>query len=93
MKKNLRFSGRRVDIVTLAGRVCKKHGISPGELRSGSRRREIVEARGIVPWIAVRELGYSGADVAKYLGGTILCITKSVSSGKKPDMKNYVNQA
>jgi len=26
-------------------------------------RRVIVEARGAVSWIAVRELGYSGADV------------------------------
>ena len=93
VKKNLRLSGRQIDIVTLAGRVCKKHGISLGELCSGSRRREIVEARGIVSWIAVRELGYSGADVARYLGVTNSCITKSVSSGKKPDMKDYVNQA
>jgi hypothetical protein len=70
VKKNLRLSGRQVDIVTLAGRVCKKHGISLGELCSGSRRREIMEDRGIVSWIAVRELGYSGADVARCLGVT-----------------------
>jgi len=93
VKKNLRLLGRQVDIVTLAGRVCKKHGTSLGELCSGSRRREIVEARGIVSWIAVRELGYSGADVARYLGVTNSCITKSVSSGEKPDMKDYVNLA
>ena len=36
--------------------LAKKHGISLGELCSGSRRREIVEAGGIVSWIAVREL-------------------------------------
>ena len=77
----------------LAERVCKKHVISLCELRSGSRRREIVEARGIVFWIAVRELGYSGADVARYLGVTNSCTTKSVSSGKKPDTRDYVNQA
>jgi hypothetical protein len=92
VKKNLRLSGRHVDIVTLAGRVCKKHGISLGELCSGSRRREIMEDRGIVSWIAVRELGYSGTDVARYLGVTSSCVTKSVSSGKKPDMRDYVNQ-
>ena len=90
VKKNLRFSGRQIDIVILAKRVCKKHGISLGELCSGSRRREIMEARGIVSWIAVRELGYSGADVARYLGVTNSCVTKSVSSGKKPDMRDYV---
>jgi hypothetical protein len=92
VKKNLRLSGRHVDIVTLAGRVCKKHGISLGELCSGSRRREIMEARGIVSWIAVRELGYSGADVARYLGVTSSCVTKSVLSGKRPDVRDYINQ-
>ena len=87
---NLLLSGRQIDIVTLAGRVCKKHGISLGELCSGSRRREIVEARGIVSWIAVRDLGYSGADVARYLGVTNSCITRSISSGESPKVKDYI---
>ena len=40
-----------------------------------------------------KSIGYSGADVARYLGVTNSCITKSVSSGKKPDIKDYLNQA
>ena len=92
VKKNLRLSGRQVDMVTLARRVCIKHGITVMELRSGSRRREIVEARGIMSWIGVRELGYSGADLARYLGVTNSCVTRSVSSGKKPKVKDYINQ-
>ncbi len=51
--------------------------ISPGELRSGSRRRIFVEARGSISWIAVRELGYSGAHVARNLGVTNSCISAS----------------
>jgi hypothetical protein len=48
--------------------VYKKYNISLGELCSGSRRRDAAEARGSISWIAaVRELGYSGADVARYL--------------------------
>jgi len=70
-------------MVTLARRVCKKHGITVRELRSGSRRREIVEARGIMSWIGVRELGYSGDDLARHLGVTNSCVTRSVSSVKK----------
>ena len=92
VKRNLRLSGRQIDVATLAKRVCKKHDISVGELRSGSRRREIIEARGIVSWIAVRELGYSGADVARYLGVTNSCVTRSISSGKRPAVKDYINQ-
>jgi hypothetical protein len=32
-------------------------------------RQEIVEAQRIVVWIALRELGYCEADMARYLGG------------------------
>ncbi len=32
-----------------------------------------------------RQLGYSGADVARYLGGTNSCVTRMISSGKKPE--------
>ena len=51
-----------------------------------------METRGIVSWIAVSELGYSGAVVARYLEVTNSCVTKLVSSGEKPDMRDYVNQ-
>jgi predicted transcriptional regulator len=37
-------------------------------------------------WIAVRELGYSGADVARYLGVTNSCVTRLVSAGRVPDI-------
>ncbi len=63
VKKNLRLSGRRIDINVLAQQVCRKYNISLGELRCGSRRRVVVETRGSISWIAVRELGYSGADI------------------------------
>jgi len=74
----------------LALSVCEKHNISLTELRSGSRRHEIVEVRKIVSWIAVRELGYSGADVARYLGVTTSCVNRSVSSGKRPKLEEYI---
>lgn len=86
VKKNLRLSGRRMDVKELSRMVCRKYAISIGELRSGSRRRVVVEARGAISWIAVRELGYSGADVARYLGVTNSCVTRLVASGKKPSV-------
>jgi chromosomal replication initiation ATPase DnaA len=52
------------DISALAQQVCKKYNISFNELRSGSRRRDVVQGRGAISRVAVRELGYSGADVA-----------------------------
>ena len=35
VKKNLRLSGRRIDIKTLAEKVSEKYNVSIGELRSG----------------------------------------------------------
>lgn len=56
-----------------------------GELLSGSRRREIIEARRVMSWLSVKELGYSGAEVARYLGVTNSCITRAASSVEGPD--------
>ena len=90
VKRNLRLSGQQIDIDKLASNVCKKHKLSMSELRSGSRRNEITEARRIVSWIAVKELGYCGADVARYLGVTTSCVNRLVSGGKKPEIVRYV---
>jgi len=45
-----------------------------------------VQARHAISWIGVRELGYSGADVARYLGVTNSCVTRMISTGRKPDI-------
>jgi hypothetical protein len=73
--------------------VYKKYYISLGELCSGSRRRDAAKARGSISWIAaVRELGYSGADVARYLGVTNSCVTRFVASGQKPDADDLIKK-
>ena len=90
VKENLRLSGQRINIDVLAEKVCEKYSISLGELRSGSRRRDIVIARGVMSWIAVRELGYSGADVARYLGVTTSCVTRVVSAAKPLGVEDLI---
>ena len=89
-KDNLRLAPKQMSVSSLAERVCKVHKISTGELRSGSRRHEIVEARRILSFLAVTELGYSGAEVARYVGVTTSCITRAVSSGKGPAREDYI---
>jgi chromosomal replication initiation ATPase DnaA len=88
----LRLSGQRINIASLAQLACKKYNISPSELRSGSRRRAVTIARGSISWIAMRELGYSGADVARYLGVTNSCVTRFVASGQKPDVDDLITK-
>ncbi len=89
-KKNLRLEEKRVSLQTLANKICKIQKVSLEELCSGSRRREIVEIRRIISWLAVRELGYSGADVARFLGVTTSCITRAAVTGKRPKKKDYL---
>ncbi|RLB80377.1 MAG: hypothetical protein DRH24_10770 [Deltaproteobacteria bacterium] len=86
VKKNLRLSGRRIDIKALAEKVSEKYNISMGELRSGGRRRAVVNARRAMSLIGVRELGYSGAEVARYLGVTNSCVTRMISAGRNQDI-------
>ena len=88
VKKNLRLSEQRIDIEALAEKVSEKYDVSIGELRSGGLRRAVVNARQVMSWIAVRELGYSGADVARYLGVTNSCVTRMVSKGTMQDMND-----
>jgi hypothetical protein len=92
VKKNLRLAGQRLSIETLAERVCEKYHITPGELQSGSRRHDVVMARKALSWVTVTELGYSGADVARYLGVTTSCVTRVISASKPPDLEDLIQQ-
>ena len=90
-KQNLRLAPKIMSVSSLAKRVCEVQKISIGEFRSGSRRHKIVAARRILSWLAVKELGYSGAEVARYLGVTTSCVTRAISSGKGPEKKDYIS--
>jgi REP element-mobilizing transposase RayT len=92
VKRNLRFSGQRSDTKRLAARVCRQYKISLGELCSGSRRQSVVQARAVLSWIAVRELGYSGAEVARYLGVTNSCVTRIVASDSQPPVDDLIKE-
>lgn len=86
LRQNLRLSEPKPDIGRVCRHVCDAYEVSAGELCSGSRRRQVVVARGALAWIAVRELGYSGADVARYLGVSTSCVTRAVATGHQPDV-------
>jgi REP element-mobilizing transposase RayT len=85
-RRNLGLSTTRPEIERICRQVCDCQGVSPGELFSGSRRRPVVMARQAVAWIAVREVGYSGAEVARHLGVSNSCITRSVATGARPEV-------
>ena len=59
VKRNLRLSGQRTDIDSLAAGVCRQYKISAGELCSGSRRQNVVQARAALSWVTVDNLHIS----------------------------------
>ncbi len=56
-----------ISLVELISRVCDKFGIRVKDLVSKSRKRQLSQARGVVCYLAVDELGYSGNEVARRL--------------------------
>ena len=81
-RANLRLTGVRKSLLILAQQVCEDSGVTIEELKSGSRRRVVLEAREEFSQVAVKGLGYSGAEVARYLGVTGSCVTRIVAEGE-----------
>jgi putative transposase len=83
-KENLRVGPPRRSLSSVMQRVCEVYPVTPHELRSGSRRREAVAARRELSQAAVALFGYSGAEVARYLGVTTSCVTRVLASREIP---------
>ncbi len=86
LRKSLRLGVARPEIEGVCRRVCEKYGVSFAELCSGSRRQPVAAARAVLSWVAVRELGYSGAEVARFLGVTNSCVTRTVASTRAENL-------
>jgi putative transposase len=94
--RTLRLVNPRPEIAKVCRGVCERFTVSEGELCSGSRRRPVVAARAALSWVAVRELGYSGAEVARFLGVTNSCVTRTVAAVRTEglgDLKGLVEAA
>jgi REP element-mobilizing transposase RayT len=82
-KDNFRVSREKMGLGELAEKVCGVHGLQPNELRAGSRRHTVIRARGEFSEVAVKLLGYAGAEVARFLGVTSSCVTRIASQEKR----------
>jgi hypothetical protein len=82
-KNNLRVNRQKMSLRELAESVSAIHGVSMNELRAGSRRRGILKARQDFSQVAVKLLGYAGAEVSRYLGVTSSCVTRIASQEER----------
>jgi len=61
--------------------VAKQLALSPELICSGSRKKEISDARALVAYLAVEETGHSAADVARYLRIGRVNVLRSIKRG------------
>jgi len=88
-KETLRLSLKISDLPSLAMEVCDGEGVDEAALRSGLRKREVVKSRRIFCQIAVKKMGYSGADVARFLGINTSAVNRLAVSDELPEIEKY----
>jgi len=83
-----RKAGCNISLAELIRRVCKNFDIKTGELMLDIRRVPYTQARVIISYLSIHELGYRGSDVAKALNVSRASVSKAVSRGEKLIDKN-----
>ncbi len=89
-KETLRLSLKISDLPFLAMEVCDGEGVDEAALRSGLRKREVVKSRRIFCQIAVKKVGYSGADVARFFGINTSAVNRLAVSDELPEVEKYI---
>jgi hypothetical protein len=90
IKETLRISKKIPDLATLARKIARKEGFREDELRSGGRKKVTSRGRRLFCQSAVREMGYPGAEVARFLGVTTSAVNRAKNSDEMPELRYYL---
>jgi putative transposase len=83
MEKRYELRLRGLNLEGVASRVSEVLGLKPDEVWAPGKYRRIVEARSLLCYWAVRELGVPMSSLARKLGISIPSVSDSVSRGHK----------
>ncbi len=89
-KETLRLRRKVIDLATLGRQIKATEGVAEGELRSGIRTKGLVRARRLFCQLAVQGMGYSGAEVARFLGVTTSAVNRLAVSPELPEVRKYL---
>jgi putative transposase len=82
MERRYALKARGMDLDKIADRISKELNIKKEDIYAKGRYRRIVEARSLLCYWAVRELGISMSALARKLGISITSVSVSVSRGR-----------
>ncbi|MDD5204760.1 MAG: transposase [Desulfobacterales bacterium] len=83
MEKRYALRSRGFDLKKTASRVAEVLGVKEEDVWAKGRYRRIVEARSLLCYWAVRELGVTMSSLSRRFGISIPAVSKSVSRGKE----------
>ncbi len=74
---------KRMSLDEVIKRTGKAFGISPEDLRSRKRSSRFADARAVISYLAVREMGHNGAEVARKFNITRSGVSLAASRGEE----------
>ena len=74
----------------MAKELGKRQALAYAQLRSGTRKKGVVKARKLFCQIAVKKMGYSGAEVARFLGVTTSAVNRLANTEELSDVGRYI---
>jgi len=72
--------------------VARFFGVDVSVIRGGGKIRRVSEARAILVWMAVMELGYTGLEMAKWLGISPSAVSKGLNQVRLKKDKGGANK-
>jgi hypothetical protein len=88
-KETFRLYSGKFDLPVFLSLIASEHNIENSAICSGIRRREGAKTRKLLSQIAVRKMGYSGAEAARFLGITTSAANRLVSQEELPEVKEH----
>jgi len=82
-------AGRTIQMII--DEECRKEGMSPAELKGGSKRRKVSFVRSLIALRSRDELGLSSAEIARHVGINTSGILRSIERAERrsADAKQY----
>jgi hypothetical protein len=88
-KETLRLRRKVPELGALVKEVAKRQGVGEEKLKVERRTRDVVKVTKLFCRLAVRKFGYTGANVARFLGVTTSLVNRYAASGELSEFREY----